>query len=225
MIENSFLQNSDIIFSENRMKTKEKILQTALEQFNKNGSSKITTNHIAETMGISPGNLYYHYRNKEAIVLKLWENMIDEINIPFYDEPSQEQGVQFIHFLYEFFGVVYKYRFFWLEMAVLLGKDPVLKQKYTNRTRNLLKIYKENVYNWYKVGMLLPSLDKEDLDQLIENTFFLTQFWALHTYIHEDKITPENLLKGAGRIIKSIKPHLTSETLELVETTAAKLKL
>lgn len=207
------------------MKTKDKILQTALDQFNENGSSKITTNHIAETMGISPGNLYYHYRNKEEIVLTLWENMVGEINIPFYDTPSKDQGVDFVHFLHEFFSISYKYRFFWLEMAVLLGKDPVLKKKYTTRARHLLEQYKLTVYHWHKIGLIHPTLSKNDLDQLIENTFFLTQFWALHTYIHEDEITPESLMKGAGRIIKSIKPCLAPEILEIIETEAARLKL
>ena len=207
------------------MKTKDKILQTALEQFNKNGSLKITTNHIADTMGISSGNLYYHYRNKEAIVLKLWENMVAEISLPFYDEPADEQTTEFIFFLHSFFGVVYKYRFFWLEMAVLIGKDPVLKEKYTTRTRNLLKRYKQSVYNWHKNDMILSSWTKSDLDQLIENTFFLTQFWALHTYIHEDEITPENIMKGAGRIIKTIKPFLVPDALESISTIVAELNL
>ncbi len=198
------------------MKTKDKILLTALEQFNENGSSKITTNHIAETMGISPGNLYYHYRNKEEIVLRLWEKMIDEINIPFHDNPTANQIGEFIEFLREFFSTTYKYRFFWLEMAVLIGKDPVLKTRYTNRTRNLLKTYKQSVYNWHKVGMLKQSLVKEELDQLIENTFFLTQFWALHTFIHEDEITLERLLKGTGQIVKTIKPYLAPEALEVI---------
>ena len=205
------------------MKTKDRILQTALDQFNEHGSSKITTNHIAESMSISPGNLYYHYRNKEAIVLKLWENMVGEINIPFHDNPTPDQGVEFIHFLHEFFGTTYKYRFFWLEMAVLIGKDPVLKEKYTNRARNLLQVYKQNVYNWHEAGMLLSSLSKSDLDQLIENTFFLTQFWVLHTYIHEDEITPENILKGAERIIRSMKPYLAPHALILFETVMAEL--
>lgn len=206
-----------LIYSEKNMKTKEKILQTALEQFNENGSSKITTNHIAEKMGISPGNLYYHYRNKEEIVLTLWENMISEIEVPFQEDPSFDQGHSFILFLYDFFGITYKYRFFWLEMAVLIGKDPVLKQRYTDRTRNLLKTYKQAVYDWHKSGFLKKSLAMEELDQLIENTFFLTQFWTLHTYIHEDKITRENLQKGAGQVIKTIKPYLNPEILEVIE--------
>jgi hypothetical protein len=151
--------------------------------------------------------------------------MVAEITIPFYDEPSEEQGAEFIYFLHSFFGIVYKYRFFWLEMAVLTGIDPVLKEKYTTRTRNLLEQYKQSVYNWHKAGLILSSRTKSDLDQLIENTFFLTQFWALHTYIHEDEITRENLLAGAGRIVKTIKPYLSAGALKSIEAVVTELKI
>jgi AcrR family transcriptional regulator len=50
------------------MKTKDRILDVSIELFNKNGVVAITTNHIAKAMNISPGNLYFHYDNKEEII-------------------------------------------------------------------------------------------------------------------------------------------------------------
>ena len=49
------------------MSTKDKIIHTSIELFNRHGERAITTNHIASHMGISPGNLYYHFKNKEDI--------------------------------------------------------------------------------------------------------------------------------------------------------------
>src|SRR5208337_297435 len=52
-------------------RTGERILETALAMFNQFGKPTVTTPSIAFEMGISPGNLHYHYHSKEAIVADL----------------------------------------------------------------------------------------------------------------------------------------------------------
>ena len=58
------------------MSTKKLILQTATTLFNQRGTAKVSTNHIAEEAGISPGNLYYHYKDKLHIIREIYEQMI-----------------------------------------------------------------------------------------------------------------------------------------------------
>ncbi len=56
--------------------TKDRIARTAIGLFNERGTAAVSTNHIAEEMGISPGNLYYHYRNKEEIIRATFGRMM-----------------------------------------------------------------------------------------------------------------------------------------------------
>ena len=63
-----------------RVKTSERIVQTSLELFNQQGERSVSTNHIAAHMEISPGNLYYHFPNKQAIIAVLfreYEALVD----------------------------------------------------------------------------------------------------------------------------------------------------
>jgi AcrR family transcriptional regulator len=57
-----------------RIKTSERIVQNSLELFNQQGERSISTNHIAAHMEISPGNLYYHFPNKQAIIAVLFRS-------------------------------------------------------------------------------------------------------------------------------------------------------
>ena len=54
------------------MKTRDRIIQASLEMFNEQGERNVTTNHIASKLGISPGNLYYHFKNKQQIIYDIY---------------------------------------------------------------------------------------------------------------------------------------------------------
>lgn len=62
------------------MSTKEAILATALRLFNERGTDVITVRHIAGEMGISHGNVCYHFPNTDAIVSRLYDQLVDRLS-------------------------------------------------------------------------------------------------------------------------------------------------
>jgi AcrR family transcriptional regulator len=88
-----------------RSKTKEKILRTALGLFNNEGESQVSSVDIASVMGISPGNLYYHYKGKDEIIVELFADII--------------------------FEEIFDFRFFYKNQSDIIDRNPVLRHKFS----------------------------------------------------------------------------------------------
>ena len=56
-------------------RTRDRILDAALELFNERGTAAVTTNHVAARAGISPGNLYYWFSDKDEIIRELYTRL------------------------------------------------------------------------------------------------------------------------------------------------------
>src|SRR5205085_7510058 len=71
--------------------TKGRIVTAAVELFNASSVGAVTTNHIAAHLGISPGNLYYHFGNKEEILRAAFARMNEEANAIWTLSPEEKK--------------------------------------------------------------------------------------------------------------------------------------
>jgi len=77
------------------------------------GERNVTTNHIAAHLAISPGNLYYHFRNKADIIYELfqaYEKLVDScLDIPEHRPLTLDDLVCYLESV---FDGLWAYRFF-----------------------------------------------------------------------------------------------------------------
>ena len=110
------------------LKTRDRILQTSLQLFNEYGEPRITTNHIADELDISPGNLYYHFRNKDDIIWLLFEQferrMGAVLQVPERRAPDMEDMWLYLHLVFE---NIWEYRFFYRDLDNLLSRNKKLR--------------------------------------------------------------------------------------------------
>lgn len=93
--------------------TKARILDAALALSNQRGTANVTTNHIAEALGMSPGNLYYHYRNKAEIIRELFARIIEEWAANYALPPGTMPSIQMTETMVAGnFQIQARYRFF-----------------------------------------------------------------------------------------------------------------
>jgi len=113
------------------MKTKERILLGALDLFNVDAASEVTTNDIARALKMSPGNLYFHYKNKEQIIRELFKRLaLETIQIwkPQTKLARKHEKIQLVDFIDKNLQLYWKYRFFHRELYTLRKKDPELSK-------------------------------------------------------------------------------------------------
>lgn len=121
------------------MKTRQRIVQASLELFNQQGERTISTNHIAAHMQISPGNLYYHFANKQEIVAELFAEY--EQGVDTYLQLPKDVGVgvdDMRFYLQRLFESNWNYRFFYRDLEHLLESDAELALRYRQFSRRCL---------------------------------------------------------------------------------------
>ena len=105
-------------------RTRERIVETSLSLFNRFGVPRVTTADIAEEMNISPGNLYYHFRNKDEIVNELFGAFEDRLEALLPASGGGIAGVEdlwlFLHLLFE---AMWDHRFLYRDLDEILFRD------------------------------------------------------------------------------------------------------
>ena len=110
-------------------KRRSDILQAALALFNDRGTAAVTTNHVAAHLGISVGNLYWHFRDKEAIIRALFEELRAAFDVAWAIPASPDEAFSAaVAGLRRSFAAAWEYRFLYRELAALTQADPELKR-------------------------------------------------------------------------------------------------
>ncbi|ORT50742.1 TetR family transcriptional regulator [Vibrio sp. qd031] len=203
------------------MKTRDRIVLKSLELFNEQGERNVTTNHIAAHMNISTGNLYYHFSNKQEIILAIYELYEGELLERFSPHYHQQENLALLkHYLDSIFTLMWKYRFFYANLPEILQRDSALHQRYMRTqkelSRNLLSIL-DSFQN-----MDLVTFTDIQKSQLCVNLHMVAVSWIAYqsSMSLNIEITQKVIYQGMLQMISIIKPFATSlgkEQMELLE--------
>jgi AcrR family transcriptional regulator len=197
-----------------RGETKQHILRTAVQLFNDRGTAAVSTNHIAESAGISPGNLYYHYRNKEEIIRAIFDLLMTEWG-QLYTLP-QDQSIplsELRNMLGDTFSVMWEYRFFYREFAALIRHDPELGARYRVIREHGLANTGAILRSFIDAGVLTQPRNPATLPQLTTILWLITEFWLPFTEMGEENVGPERLREGVELMLQVLKPYMTGKSI------------
>ena len=104
-------------------RTAERILEVTLDLFNRFGEPNVSTTLISAELGISPGNLYYHYPAKDELINSLFaafERALNDLLSAADNVRNVEDAWLFFHMLFE---LIWQYRFLYRDLNDLLSKN------------------------------------------------------------------------------------------------------
>ena len=155
--------------------TRRRIRGAAVSLFNERGVSAVTTHAVARAARLSPGNLYYHYRDKRAIV----RDVFRDIAIYRRDAWRAVDG-DFAAFLSFYFGSVIEHRFFFRDFSALLRDDRALASQWRRAWSEVLEDMRAMLRRWVAEGLILPFEGKAGEDAFLDNAWVLSHFSAVY---------------------------------------------
>lgn len=192
------------------MKTKERILLTSIDLFNRSGVVAITTNHIAKAMEISPGNLYFHYDNKEEILVELFKRMAkDTYNVW---RPRRTKKVTPLEFINENFDLYWRYRFFHREMYALRRKDKELARMWSAHIHKMIKLMIILYRQWVKDGKVAKIEEVSEMQYIAESLLAMSTTFLQFFESAEKLAGKRSIERGKHHVARLLLPYTAGET-------------
>ena len=193
-------------------RTAERILEATLELFNRYGEPNVSTTAISAELGISPGNLYYHYPAKDELINKLfgrYETALDELLRAADDVANVEDAWLFFHMLFE---LIWQYRFLYRDLNDLLSNNRRLETHFQFVLQNKSRAVRA-VLDGLTRGQRV-QIDSRDADAVATAMVVVLTYWLSFEYVREPRkaLEPEGanaaLLRGAFHVLSLLLPYL-----------------
>ena len=200
-------------------RTRARILAESLRLFNDRGEVHVTTGTIADELGMSPGNLYYHFRNKDAIVEELFRRFEERIDVEPAAAPDAATAIEdlwlYLHLMLE---AIWDFRFLYRNLDDLLARNRRLREHF-NRIADR---------KFAAIVALCEGLERrgamrarpEEIRALARNVLVVATYWLNFRSLRglDDGRAVEAMGQGAYQVMALIAPYLRGAARRHLET-------
>ena len=199
-------------------RTAERILEVTLDLFNRFGEPNVSTTLISAELGISPGNLYYHYPAKDELINSLfdrYERTLNELLRAADDVTNVEDAWLFFHMLFE---LIWQYRFLYRDLNDLLSKNRRLEMHFQFVLKNKAKAVQAVLDGLRRGDSLQIAL--RDVEPVATAMVVVLTYWLNFEYVRDPRraLEPESagaaLMRGAFHVLSLLQPHLVANQRE-----------
>ncbi|MGK2741759.1 TetR/AcrR family transcriptional regulator [Tepidicaulis sp. LMO-SS28] len=201
--------------------TRERILIASLKLFNENGFDGVTTARIAETVGISEGNLWYHFRTKKDLVRAhqqvLTQKIARRLGLSWTPETVLSSYITFNRLMFE---EMWEFQYLYRDSPEYGRASPDMEERvrdiYKETTDRLRRLFEQ----MRETGHL--NIPPGEIPALADNVWMVVRYWP--SFLRETqnvvRIDKDALLAGVRHHLALFETHLTDEARAYIEKNA-----
>ncbi len=167
-------------------RTKDRILDVSLKLFNEVGEPSVTTTTIAEAMEISPGNLYYHFRNKDDIINSIFvrfeQEMERRLKLPDDHKATLDESWGYLQRMSEF---MWTYRFLYRDINDLLARNRMLETNFKRIVERKKRFAHEMCQQFLNDGEMEAT--PQQIDMITTNMVVLATYWLSFQFVQHPR--------------------------------------
>ena len=205
-------------------RTAERILEVTLDLFNRFGEPNVSTTLISAELGISPGNLYYHYPAKDELINALFDRYEKALNelLPAADGVANvEDAWLFFHMLFE---LIWQHRFLYRDINDLLSKNRRLEMHFQTVLANKSKAVQSVLDGLSRNGAI--TIDYRGSAPVATAMVVVLTYWLSFEYVRDPRhaLEPDRaeaaLARGAFHVLSLLQPYLEAASRQHLQTLA-----
>ena len=198
------------------MKTKDKILQAALQLFNEEGVGSVSIRDIARVLDISHGDLQYHFKNTDEIILALYREVARQFDtmVQLLDGRAAMLDVRTLTL--QTFEVIYAYRFLFMNFVEITRRIPALYEDYQLLTQRRKEQFFGLFAQLKQHGLIRADIPDAILANLVQQLIIVGDFWLSNNAISVRRSGSEAIAHYSDVFVNILYPYLSAEGLALV---------
>ncbi len=199
-------------------RTFDRIASVTLDLFNRFGEPHVSTTMISAELGISPGNLYYHFPSKDKLVNHLYDQFEASI-LSLLDAGGDVQDIEdawfFLHTLFE---RVWDHRFLYRDLNHLLSGNRHLETHFhavLERKTQALRQMLESL-----AAAEVMQISPDSVQTLSASMAVMVTYWLSYEYVRDPRhaMEPQSaslaMSRGARHVLSLLTPYLSSAELQ-----------
>jgi AcrR family transcriptional regulator len=207
--------------SEPGRRTRQRILDTTLALFNERGEPLVSTSLIAAELGISAGNLHYHFRRKDELSAALLDRFVAEFDAqlppPGWRADHVEDAWLMLHLLLE---TLWRYRFLFRDLSGIMARDRRAGPRLARVFQRSVEASRGICLGLVERGIMTAT--GAEIEALSANIAVVSLYWlsfesARHPKAEAD---PQRMARGAYQVLMLVAPFLQPESRFHLESLA-----